>query len=90
MNGLQIVAYVIATLLLLLLGILFRKPLKHILVMVLQSALGGVGLYLGNFLLVPLGVGIGVNIATASVCGMLGLPGFILLLLIKIVYTYSL
>ncbi len=88
MSGLQIAAYALAVGLLLFLCVLFRKPLRHVLVMTLQSALGGVGLYLGNFLLIPMGMGIGVNVVTASVCGVLGLPGFVLLILVNAVYTY--
>ena len=88
MSGLQVAAYVIAAMLLLSLCVLLRKPLRYVLVMTLQSILGGVGLYLSNFLLIPIGVGIGVNVVTASFCGVLGLPGFVLLLLINVVYTY--
>ena len=65
--------------------LLLIKPLKGFLILGFQSALGGVGLYIINFALNFVGLTIGVNLATASVCGLLGIPGFVLLLVLKII-----
>ena len=84
----EISAYILAgALCLLLLGVFF-KPLKGIFVMIFQSLLGGIGLFLCNFILTPIGLSLGINAVTAAVCGLLGLPGLILLLLVKGIFTY--
>ena len=84
----EIAAYVIAALLALLLCRIFYKPLKGVFIMALESVLGGVGLYLCNFLLAPVGLSVGINIVSAGVCGLFGLPGLLLLILVKAIYTY--
>jgi len=47
---------------------------------VLRNMIIGVGGILGvNFLLAGMGIAVGVNLITAAVVGLLGLPGFLLL-----------
>ncbi len=84
----EIAAYVISALIILLLCRIFFKPLKGVFVMAFQSILGGVGLYAVNFLLASIGLSVGVNIVSAGVCGLFGLPGLLLLICVKAVYTY--
>jgi len=84
----EIAAYCIAALLLLLLFRIFYKPLKGVFVLLFQSVIGGAGLYIFNLIIAQTGFVIGVNIVTASICGLLGLPGFILLFLGKLLFTY--
>lgn len=79
-------ACLVLALLLLILGRIFFKPLKSVFVMLLHSALGGAGLYIFNALLSGAGFGIGLNIVTAAVCGLFGLPGLILLILCRAVF----
>ncbi|MBQ2696563.1 MAG: pro-sigmaK processing inhibitor BofA family protein [Clostridia bacterium] len=83
-----IAAYVLSAILILALCCVFFKPLKGVFVMMLHSVLGGAGLYICNFLLAPIGVPIGLNIVTASICGLFGLPGLILLVLVKVIFTH--
>ncbi len=82
----EIAAYVLAVMLLLVLCRIFIKPLKGIGLLLLHSVLGGVGLYIINLMTAGLGFNIGLNIATASICGVLGLPGLVLLILIKLLF----
>lgn len=84
----EIAAYIISALIVLLLCRIFFKPLKGVFIMALQSVLGGVGLYAVNFLLAPIGFSVGVNIVSAGVCGLFGLPGLLFLICVKAVYTY--
>ncbi len=81
-------AYLIAGALILVLCGIFLKPLKGFLVMALYSVLGGFCLYISNLLLSLFGFSIGINIVTATVYGLFGLPGFVLLLLLKLLFMF--
>ena len=81
----EVAAYVLCIGLVLFLCLIFLKPIKSFLLFGVQSLFGGVGLYIVNYALGLVGISVGVNIATASVCGVLGIPGMILLILLKIV-----
>ena len=89
MNIGEIAAYILAALLALVLCRIFIKPVKHIGLMVLHSALGGVGLYIFNMIFASVGFTIGLNIATAAICGLLGLPGLVLLILVKLLFGWG-
>lgn len=55
---------------------LFKKPLEFLLKIAVNSALGGVLLVLLNTLLSEFSLpGVSVNVVTAAVAGLLGLPG---------------
>ncbi len=82
----EIAAYILSAVLLLVLCRIFYKPLKGVFIMAFHSILGGAGLYICNAILGAVGFGVGVNIVTAAVCGLLGLPGLLLLLLLKLVF----
>ncbi len=81
-------AYGLVAVLGLVLCFVFFKPLKGVLVLGVQSVLGGVGLYACNFLLAKIGLSVGVNVVTAAICGLFGLPGFVLLVLVKGIFSY--
>ncbi len=81
-----VAAYVLSAVLLLIIGKIFFKPLKSILWLLLHSALGGAGLYIFNLIFAGTGFSIGLNVVTASVCGLFGLPGFLLLIISKFLY----
>lgn len=88
MNFAEIAAYLISAVLVLVLCRIFFKPLKSVLVMIFHSALGGAGLYIFNLIFAQTGFAIGLNIVTASICGLLGLPGLIFLILGKLLFGY--
>ena len=62
----------------------FKAPLKFIALLIFNSLLGGVILFVLNFVLALFGIEIGVNLFTAVVTGLLGVPGLVLLLILTI------
>lgn len=59
--------------------LIFAKPLKVLVRIMVQGVLGCIGIFLMNFLMGSFGVSVGINILTAFIIGVLGLPGFVLL-----------
>lgn len=86
MTGAEIAAYLLSGILALVLCRIFWRPLKSLFIMIINSVLGGLGLYIFNFICAGLGFSIGINIVTAAVCGLFGLPGLVLLILLKILF----
>ena len=66
---------------------LFAAPLKLALKVVFNSALGFGALWLLNLTTTVTGLSLGLNIFSAAVIGILGVPGFGLLLLVQWVLT---
>ena len=66
--------------------ILFFKQLKGLFLLVLNTALGWAGLYIFNMLFASMGLAIGINIASASIVGVFGIPGVLLLAVLKFIY----
>lgn len=66
---------------------LFAAPLKLALKVVFNSALGFGALWLLNLSTTVTGLSLGLNIFNAAVIGILGVPGFGLLLLVQWVLT---
>ena len=62
---------------------LLKKPLAWILKFLLHAAMGYAFLFLFNFVGAWVGLSLGLNWFNAAVAGVLGVPGVILLLLIK-------
>ena len=89
MFGLQasvLLTYAGAVLLLFLLGKIFLWPLKLILKLVVSSVIGGVILLAVNLVAGAVGlVLIPLNLITALVVGILGIPGVILLLVLLLI-----
>lgn len=65
---------------------IFIKPVKVALKLIANSVIGALLLMLFNYIGGIWGASIGVNVYTALICGILGVPGFILLLLLKWIY----
>ena len=74
---------VIGVLLLFLLGKLFKTSLRWALKLLFNALIGFAGLLLLNFIGAPIGIGLKLNWFNAIVTGVLGVPGVILLLLIR-------
>ncbi len=66
-------------------GKIFVWPLKSILKLVFNSILGGILIYIINLIGMNFGFHIGLNILTSAVVGILGIPGAILLIVLKII-----
>ena len=63
----------------------FSKQLNAILKIVVNSALGGICIIAFNFISQIFGFFIGVNALTAVTVGILGVPGFIMLLTLRLI-----
>ena len=62
----------------------FIVPIKKILKLVINSILGGITIYLINLIGGTFGFHIGLNIFTSVLVGLLGLPGAVCLVIVKL------
>lgn len=85
MNINTIGTFIICIILLFVLGKIFIWPLKKILKLILNSIFGGILIYIINIIGMNFGFHIGLNILTVIIVGILGIPGAILLVLLKII-----
>ncbi len=65
-------------------GRVFIVPIKKILKLLLNSVLGGLAIFLINLIGGYFGFHIGLNIYTSILVGLLGLPGVVVLIVIKL------
>ena len=79
-----LIAYLIGILFIFFIGRIFIIPLKHIFKLILNSIVGGVLILLINLIGENFGFHIGLNLITAIFVGLLGIPGSVLLVLIKL------
>lgn len=80
------VALFLCILLVLVLIVLFFNQLKGVLLLILNTVFGWAGLYIFNLLFSFVGFSIGINIASASIAGVLGIPGVLLMAVLKFIY----
>lgn len=80
-----ILAYVVGIFLLFIFGRLFLAPLKTILKLALNSLLGAAAILLANWAGGIFGFHMALNIYTAFIVGTLGVPGFILLAVLRLI-----
>ncbi len=64
---------------------LFISNIGRVWKVICNSIFGMLALLIVNLVTTPFGFFIGVNAATCLVCGFLGLPGFIMLFLLKLI-----
>lgn len=83
MDGRVIVAYLFGIVFLFMIGRAFHKPLNFVLRLLLNAAAGGLVLWGLNLLGQKWAVTMPVNPFTALVAGFLGIPGVLLLLVLK-------
>lgn len=84
MNFNNIIAYIACIFFLFIFGKVFIVPIKTILKLVLNSVLGGVVIFLINFIGAYFNFHIGLNLITSIFVGLLGIPGVIVLVIIKL------
>ena len=65
-------------------GKIFIVPLKKILKLVFNSILGGIAIFIINLIGANFGFHIGLNIFTSIVVGLLGLPGVVCLIVVRL------
>ena len=66
-------------------GKIFLWPLKNISKLIFNSVLGGVCIFIINLIGANFGFHIGLNILTSVLVGLLGLPGALLLIILRII-----
>ena len=79
-----LVSYFIGIIVIFFVGRLFIVPLKYIFKLILNSIFGGVFILLINLIGGNFGFHIGLNLITAIFVGLLGIPGSIVLILLKL------
>ena len=65
--------------------IIFARPIRAVVKIAVNSALGGLCIIIFNFISQLFGFFIGVNALTAVTVGILGIPGFVMLLMLQLV-----
>ena len=68
-----------------LIGIIFKMSFWKILKLIFNSILGGILIYFINLIGTEWGLHIGLNIVTSVFVGLCGIPGAVLLLVLKII-----
>lgn len=84
MNIDSIIIYVACLIVLFIIGKIFYLPLKHIFKLLFNSLLGGMLIYIINIVGASFNFHIGLNWVTAIFTGLLGVPGVIVLILVKV------
>ena len=80
----NIITYLACICFLFIFGRLFIVPIKKILKLVLNSVIGGFTIFLINLIGASFDFHIGLNFFTSIIIGLLGLPGAVVLIVIKI------
>lgn len=80
----NVITYLACICFLFLFGKVFILPIKKVLKLVLNSVLGGVTIFLINLVGGVWGFHIGLNFYTSILIGLLGLPGAVCLVIIKL------
>ncbi len=68
-------------------GRIFIVPIQKLIKLAINSILGGVVIYIINLVGANFGFHIGLNIITSIIIGILGLPGAVILVLIKLIVS---
>lgn len=80
-----IITFLICIFAIIIFGKIFAIPFKKIIKLLINSALGGVLIYVINIIGNTFNFHIGLNILTAIFVGILGVPGAILLVILKLI-----
>ncbi|HBC84650.1 MAG TPA: hypothetical protein DCZ30_04335 [Clostridiales bacterium] len=79
-----IITFFACIIILFIVGRIFIVPLKKILKLAINSILGGVLIYIINIVGATFGFHIGLNIGTSIFVGLLGVPGAVFLIILKL------
>lgn len=85
MNLNSVIIYLACLIVIIIIGKIFYVPLKHIVKLIINSLLGGLLIYIVNVIGVSFNFHIGLNAVTAIFVGILGVPGVIVLILVKLI-----
>jgi len=78
-----LLAYLFGLIVIYVIGRILIIPIKLLIKLLVNAVLGGVGLWLVNIFGGAIGINIGINVITALVAGLLGIPGVVLLLILN-------
>ena len=81
---LNILTYLACICFIFIIGRIFIVPIKKILKLIFNSVLGGIIIYVINLVGANFGFYIGLNIVNSVIIGLLGLPGAVCLIIVKI------
>ena len=84
-----IIIYLACLIVLFIIGKIFYLPLKHIFKLLFNSVLGGVLIYIVNVIGGSFNFHIGLNIGTAIFTGILGVPGVVVLIFVKLLVGWN-
>lgn len=79
-----IIVYLACLVVIIIIGKIFYVPLKHIIKLLINSILGGLLIYIVNVVGASFNFHIGLNSVTAVFVGVLGVPGVVVLVLVKL------
>ena len=82
--NLNILTYLACICFIFIVGRIFIVPIKKILKLIFNSVLGGIIIYVINLVGANFGFHIGLNIVNSVIIGLLGLPGAVCLIIVKI------
>lgn len=85
MDSNSIIAYIACIFFLFIFGKIFIVPIKTILKLIINSVLGGLAIFIINLIGSLWGFHIGLNLITSIFVGILGVPGAIVIGIIKII-----
>ena len=80
----SIIAYIACIFFLFIFGRLFIVPIKTICKLIINSVLGGISIFIINLIGGYFGFHIGLNLITSIFIGILGIPGVIVIIIIKL------
>jgi len=80
----NIITYLACICFIFIFGRIFIVPLKKVLKLVLNSVLGGLTIYIINLIGAGFNFHIGLNVFTSILVGLLGLPGAVCLIIVKL------
>ena len=81
---LNIITYLACICFIFIVGRIFIVPLKKILKLIINSIFGGLMIYVINLIGANIGFHIGLNIINSLIIGLLGLPGAVCLIIVKL------
>ena len=85
----NIITYLACICFLFIFGRIFIVPIKKVLKLVINSILGGITIYIINLIGANFGFHIGLNFFTSIILGLLGLPGVVCLIVVKLLIGWE-
>lgn len=85
MDATSVIIYLACLIVIFIVGKIFFVPLKSSFKLLINSILGGILIYIVNIVGASFGFHIGLNVGTALFTGLLGVPGVVFLVVLKLI-----